>query len=105
MPLPSPVDHILSELFTMTYLSLVALHGIAHNFTELHKPLHHDKGVIHEWILCMWPSTWLGNKESTCKAGATGDAGLIPGLGRSFEGGHGNPHQCSCLENLMDRED
>ena len=30
-------------------------------------------------------------------------AGSIPGLGRSPEGGHGNPLQYSCLENLMDR--
>ena len=29
--------------------------------------------------------------------------GLIPGLGRSPEGGHGNPLQYSCLENPMDR--
>ena len=32
-----------------------------------------------------------------------GDAGSIPGLGRSPGGGHGNPLQCSCLENPMDR--
>ena len=29
--------------------------------------------------------------------------GLIPGLGRSPGRGHGNPLQCSCLENPMDR--
>ena len=34
---------------------------------------------------------------------AAGDTGLIPGLGRSPEGGHGNPPQYSCLENSMDR--
>ena len=28
--------------------------------------------------------------------------GLIPGFGRSLGGGHGNPLQYSCLENLMD---
>jgi len=28
-----------------------------------------------------------------------GDAGSIPGLGRSPGGGHGNPLQYSCLEN------
>ena len=32
-----------------------------------------------------------------------GDLGSIPGLGRSFGGGHGNPLQYSCLENPMDR--
>ena len=31
------------------------------------------------------------------------DAGLIPGLGKSPRGGHGNPLQYSCLENPMDR--
>ena len=42
LPFPSPVDHILSELFTMTHLSWVALHGMPHSFTEL------DKAVVHE---------------------------------------------------------
>ena len=38
------------------------------------------------------------------EAGDTGDAGLIPGWGKSPGGGNGNPLQYSCLENLMDRE-
>jgi len=33
-----------------------------------------------------------------------GDAGSIPGLGRSPGGENGNPLQYSCLENPMDRE-
>ena len=32
-----------------------------------------------------------------------GDAGSIPGLGRSPGGGNGNPLQHSCLKNPMDR--
>ena len=32
-----------------------------------------------------------------------GDAGSIPGLGRSSGEGHGNLLQYSCLENPMDR--
>ena len=43
---------------------------------------------------------WFSSKESTWN---TGDAGSIPGSGRSPGGGHGNPLQCSCLENPMDR--
>ena len=31
------------------------------------------------------------------------DAGSIPGLGRSLEGGHGNSLQYSCLGNLINR--
>ena len=41
LPFPSLVDHILSELSTMTHLSWVALHGMANSFTEL------DKAVVH----------------------------------------------------------
>ena len=33
-----------------------------------------------------------------------GDAGLIPGPGRSPGEGNGNPLQYSCLGNLIDRE-
>ena len=40
------------------------------------------------------------SKESACNAG---DLSSIPGLGRSPGGGHGNPLQYSCLENLIDR--
>ena len=43
------------------------------------------------------------SEESACKAGDAGDAGLIPGSGRSPGEGNGNPLQYSCLENLMDR--
>ena len=32
------------------------------------------------------------------------DVGLVLGSGRSLGGGHSNPLQNSCLENLMDRE-
>ena len=48
LPLPSPVDHILSELFLMTHLSWVSLLGVAQKFIELHKPFCHDKAVMHE---------------------------------------------------------
>ena len=42
----------------------------------------------------------LVSKESACNVG---DLGLIPGLGRSSRGGHGNPLQHSCLENPIDK--
>ena len=40
LPFPSPVDHILSELSTMTRSFYMALHGMVHSFIEL------DKAVI-----------------------------------------------------------
>ena len=42
-------------------------------------------------------------KNLPASAGDIRDTGLIPGLGRSPGGGHGNPLQYSCLENPMDR--
>ena len=41
-------------------------------------------------------------KNPPANAGAAGDAGLIPRLGRSTGGGNGNPLQCYCQDNLMD---
>ena len=47
LPFPSPVDHILSELSTMTHPSCVALHGMAHSFTEF------DRAIINviSWLV------------------------------------------------------
>ena len=39
-------------------------------------------------------------KNLPANAGDIRDAGSIPGSARSPGGGHGNPPQCSCLENL-----
>ena len=38
-------------------------------------------------------------KNLSASAGDIRDGGLVPGLGRSSGGGHGNPLQYSCLEN------
>ena len=42
-------------------------------------------------------------KNLPASAGQVRGAGLIPGLGRSPGGGHGNTLQYSCLENSMDK--
>ena len=41
-------------------------------------------------------------KNLSAKAEDVRDTGLIPGSGRSYGGGQGNPLQSSCLENPMD---
>ena len=48
LPFPPPMDHVLSELFTITHLSWVALHSMDHSFIGLYKFLRHDKAVIRE---------------------------------------------------------
>ena len=42
-------------------------------------------------------------KNLPASAGDREDVGLIPRLGRSSQGGNGNPFQFPCLENHMDR--
>ena len=51
LPFPSPVDHVLSELSTMTPPSWVALHGMAPSFTEL------DKAMVH--VIRLVSFLWL----------------------------------------------
>ena len=51
LPFPSPVDHILSELSTMTHPFWVALQGMAHSFIEL------DKAVVH--VISLISFLWL----------------------------------------------
>ena len=47
---PSLVDHVLSELSTMTHPFWVALQGIAHSFIELYKAMVH----VISWISFLW---------------------------------------------------
>ena len=42
-------------------------------------------------------------KKLPANAGDIRDTGSVPWSGRSPGGGDGNPHQYSCLENLLDR--
>ena len=47
-----------------------------------------------------WLPWWLSSKEPACNAR---DLRSVPGSGRSPRGGNGNPLQCSCLENPLNR--
>ena len=69
---------------------------------DQNSPLPKDS-ITFYYILEVGLPQWLNSKESTCNAGASGDAGSIPGLGRSPGEGIGYPLQYSCLENAMDR--
>ena len=65
---------------------------------ELYLNKAHAKNSILS-IFLGFPDS-LVSKESACRAG---DPGLIPRSGRPLGEGNGNPLQCSCLENPMDR--
>ena len=53
--------------------------------------------------LAMFTQVALVVKNPPANAGDIRDSDSIPGLGRSSGGGHGNPFQCSCLENPIHR--
>ena len=72
---------------------------ITHN-----KAKFHTITIANIYIGTYRLSLWLIGKESTCNVRVTGDSGLIPGLGISPGGKHGDSFQYSCLENPMYRE-
>ena len=47
----------------------------------------------------LWQASLVAQKAEHLFACNAGDLGLIPGVGRPPGGGHGNPLQCSRLEN------
>ena len=56
--------------------------------------------VRHDWVTLL---TYFVVRNLPINAGDVRDTDSIPGSGRSPGGGHGNPLQCSCLKNPMDR--
>ena len=58
---------------------------------KLHPCTHDNSGGC--------PIVVLVVKNPPANAGDIRDTGSVPGSGRSPGGGHGNPPQCSCLEN------
>ena len=76
---PPPMDHVLSERSIMSRPSWVALHGVAHNFIEFHKPFHQNKAVTHK-----------GRSEDRDRK--------RPASGGSRETGNAYPQGLSCSE-------
>ena len=55
------------------------------------------------WVYVGFPGSSVV-KNLPANAEDIRDPGSIPGLRRSLGGGHGNPLQCSCLENPWTEE-
>ena len=82
LPFPSPVDQISSELSTMTCLSWVAPHSMAHSFTEL------DKAVVHVIRLVSFLWLWF----SVC----------LPSDGEGFSlYNFSNPRTFKCIKTYL----
>ena len=82
------------------YYSKTCVSPIAGNFASgsSQESPNNNKVLLYKGL--PW---WLSSKESKCNARKPRDTGSIPRSGRSPGGGNGNPLQCSCLENPMDR--
>ena len=70
LPFPPPVEHILSEVSTMTCLSWVALHGTAHRFIDFLKEINPEyslEGLMLKQKFNIWSTNaniWLTEKDS-----------------------------------------
>ena len=55
--------------------------------------------------ICNYGASQMSQQVKTLPSstGDSGEVGSIPGSGRSPAGGNGNPSQCSCLKNTVDR--
>ena len=71
-------------------------------FHGLYSPWGHKESDVTEW-LSLHSKVALVVKNPPANAGDIRDEGSISGSVRSLGGGHGNPLQCSCLENPKDR--
>ena len=64
---------------------------------------HHHQAKISMHILYWAFQVALLVRNPLVNAGDRRNTNSIPGSGRFPGGGHGNPLQCSCLENPLDR--
>ena len=121
---PSPCPHFppSSHLFSTTLLVAEAQQPLLAGSAESHSPSPSPSGLLQA-AKNSWPGQGSGFgatctldvipllgcaggsvvKNLPANAGDVGHSGLIPELGGSSGGGHGNRLQCSCLENSMDR--
>ena len=77
-----------------------AVHGVAESDTTELLCLANAVITVNSTLLFTWASqVALVVKNPPANADRLRDMDLIPGLGRSPGGGHGNPLQYSCLEN------
>ena len=115
MTLCNPMDYTVHGILQARIQGIFPTQGSNPGLPQCRWILHQ---LSHKGSPCFWKSTvtfffnlcrvlqsfpsFTGSAVKNPPANA-GDAGLIPGLGRSPGGGNGNSLQCSCLGNPMDR--
>ena len=88
-----------TNLTARTPASLSHLKPIVSQGPHLQVPFHCEFGLQHEF----WEDAVHGGLVVKNLSASAGDAGSIPGLGRTPGEGEGYPLQYSCVENPMDR--
>ena len=101
--LPAFISHLLNisillSLYTSRIINLQHCEKQCYQLGSILMCVHWAFSLTGSIPIYNGTSLWLRGKEATCKAGAAGDVGLIPGSGRSPEEGSGNPLQLSCLK-------
>ena len=92
-----PVPYHLPEFVQVHALCIGHVIQPSHSLTPSSPSAH-----IHMYIYIGFLGGASG-KDPAFSAGDRRDIGLIPGLGRSSGGEHGNPLHYSCLKDPMDR--
>ena len=87
------------------FLCVSLVNAFSSMYVSVYPYLPDHLNILIRWLkVSMWAlQAVLVVKNPPANAGDIRVAGLVPGLGRSPGGGHGNPSQYSCLENPMDR--
>ena len=93
MHLARRITHLLTSLVAQLVKNPPASQKTPIQFLGQEDPLRRDR--LPTPVFLGFP----GDSDSKESTGNVRDLGLIPGLGRSPRGGHGNPLQYSCLEN------
>ena len=93
------------ELDTTEWQTLSLSHIHTHTHTHTHIYIYTHIYIWREKESTIGLPRWYRGKEPACQCRRGRRLGFDPWVRKSPGAGHGNPMQCSCLENLMDRGD
>ena len=100
---PSPGLPSLTQPSQLTWIVLGPRHPQSSSWCPGHSPTDPLSACVPHSQQPGGLPRWLSGKEAACQRRKHGRCEFSLWLGRSPGGGNGNPLQCSCLDNPMDR--